>query len=558
MNELTRSIMPFFKKTQIENLRVKPSSFFCLNTAQFLGALNDCIYKLLTIFFLISVLGAEKSNTILSAAGAIYVVPFLLFSVAAGVLADKFSKQKIIIVLKGAEIVILLFALFVFQLKNVWGCYALLFLLATHSAILGPCKYGIIPEVVKKEKIAKANSIITSFTYLSIIIGTFFASFLTEITNYNYLLSASVCLAFALCGFIASFGINKTNSGKSVKKIRVFFVREIIQTILGSRKIALLTPCLFGSAFFLFIGAFTQLNIIPFAIQALQLSEYAGGYLFLLCAIGIAGGALLAGKILKKGISLGVSCLTGFVISILFCLLWLFSSFLIPTITIIILLGITGGIFIVPFDSFIQIYSSPKKRGQTIATANFLGFCGILIASFCLYFFGNILKLSAATGFLYMGLITFLCALFLTARLLATTLPFFSQLLKTKKTSLKNVENIQIFIIKDFRWALLWKAAALSFSCLIFIQKRKNQSIPFLLYIAPNVSFLPEDISLEDAMIHAKKMLKKEEKAYLFHEAAFSIKQKPLTRLSLQEEVGLLSLKKGKKRQTLTLKRHYL
>jgi acyl-[acyl-carrier-protein]-phospholipid O-acyltransferase/long-chain-fatty-acid--[acyl-carrier-protein] ligase len=214
--------MSFFKKMHLNTSSAKSISLSCLNIAQFLGALNDNIYKLLTVFLLISILGAEKSNEILSAAGAVYVIPFLLFSSASGILADRISKQRLILSLKAIEVVILLVALVVFQLKIVWGCYALLFLLATHSAVFGPSKYGIIPELVEKQKIAKANSLITSFTYLAVIIGTFLASFLTEFTNENFVYAVSACLLFAICGFFASLGI-KNSSPKIYKKNSVVF-----------------------------------------------------------------------------------------------------------------------------------------------------------------------------------------------------------------------------------------------------------------------------------------------------------------------------------------------
>ena len=72
-------------------------SFYSLNATQFLGALNDNIFKLLVIYLLIHVKGPAAANTVLSLAGAIFVIPFLLFSSSAGVLADKFSKRTIIV-----------------------------------------------------------------------------------------------------------------------------------------------------------------------------------------------------------------------------------------------------------------------------------------------------------------------------------------------------------------------------------------------------------------------------------------------------------------------------
>ena len=72
-------------------------SFYLLNATQFLGALNDNVFKLLVIYLLINVKGPAAANSILSLAGAVFVIPFLLFSSGAGVLADRISKRTIIV-----------------------------------------------------------------------------------------------------------------------------------------------------------------------------------------------------------------------------------------------------------------------------------------------------------------------------------------------------------------------------------------------------------------------------------------------------------------------------
>lgn len=144
-----------------------------MNISQFLGVINDNVFKFLTVFLLIDIQGVEASSSILFWVGTVYVLPFLLFSSAAGVLADKFSKQKIIVALKAVEVLTTALAIFAFWLESAWACYALLFLLSLHSAAFGPSKYSIIPEIVSHEKISKANGLITSFTYLGVIVVLF-------------------------------------------------------------------------------------------------------------------------------------------------------------------------------------------------------------------------------------------------------------------------------------------------------------------------------------------------------------------------------------------------
>ena len=149
------------------------SSLTYLNVTQFLGALNDNIFKLLIAYFCIEIEGPESSTRVLATAGAIFVIPFLLFSSTSGMLADRFSKRNIIVVCKALELVIMTLGVVALTLKSPWGAYVILFLMATQSALFSPSKYGIIPELVETEKISQANGLITSVTYLAIIIGTF-------------------------------------------------------------------------------------------------------------------------------------------------------------------------------------------------------------------------------------------------------------------------------------------------------------------------------------------------------------------------------------------------
>ncbi|MDN3506105.1 MAG: MFS transporter [Simkaniaceae bacterium] len=389
-----------------------------LNAAQFGGALNDNIYKLVLIFYLIQIHGPEHANTILSIAGAIFVIPFLLFSSAAGILADKFSKNRMIIVIKLTEILIMLVAIAAFAFKITWGTYVLLFLLSTQSAFFGPPKYGIIPELVPKNKVSQANGLITSCTYLAIIAGTGLASFLTDITNRNYVLIGGFCLLVAVIGFLSTYGIKHTDPKGSEKKVHVLFFREIFRTLKASRQQKHLLICIYGGAFFLFVGAFTQLNIIPFAIQSLGLSEVAGGYLFLTTALGIAFGAWFAGKVSRKHhIELGLTCFAGLLIAIFFFVLSL-SAFKLPlAITALFLIGFCGGSFVVPFEAFIQIHSPEKNRAHVIAASNFLSFVGVLLASLALFLFNEVFKFTAAQSFIIMGALTFLFTLTLFFRL---------------------------------------------------------------------------------------------------------------------------------------------
>lgn len=382
------------------------SSFTYLNLTQFLGALNDNIYKLLIVYFLIQLEGIEYSHQVLAVTGAIFVIPFLLFSALSGTLADRLSKRDIIVTTKILELVIMGFGVLAFGFQSKWGSYIILFLLALQSAIFGPSKYGIVPELVSTDKISKANSLMTSFTFLAIILGNFFASFLTQITGRNFIICAIFCTFIALVGVVTSFCIEHTPPSGSSKKLQFFFLREIYQTLKAARQEISLLPAILGSSYFLFVGAFTQLNIIPFAIESLHLSDIEGGYLFFLTALGIGAGSLFAGKVSGRIVELGLVPFGALGIAICAFMLDFFSDHFWVVVPLVTLLGVFGGIYEIPLDSYVQVASPRKVRGQMVAATNFLSFVGVLFASSLIYLNSEVFHIKADSGFTVIGFLT--------------------------------------------------------------------------------------------------------------------------------------------------------
>lgn len=391
---------------------MKKHGFAYLNTTQFLGVLNDNLFKLLLIFMLIEVQGVDHSEIILSLAGAIFVIPFLLFSIPSGVLADRYPKNRIVILIKILEVASALIGVIAFAYESAFGGYLALFLLATSGAIFGPTKYGIVPELVPFEKISSANGYLSSGTFLAIIIGTGLAGGLTVITNNNYFHASLVCLFLALLGLGLSFLVPKTEPARSKKTLSPLFFMEVITTLKQARRVRYLLIAILGSAYFLFVGGYTQLNIIPYAIYCMKLTDVEGGYLFLVTALGIGLGSLIAGKLSGSRVELGLSPI-GIAGMALCCFLLGICSTNLPFVcTVLFFVGIFGGLYLVPLDAYIQAASPADERGQNVAANNFMGFLGVLIASGLIYLLGQMLKLPPQDGFTLLGFLTSIIALF--------------------------------------------------------------------------------------------------------------------------------------------------
>ncbi len=474
-----------------------------LNISQSLGAVNDNLFKFVMAFLLIDTLGKQEASSILSAIGAIYVIPFLLFSSSAGILADRFSKQKLLVLMKVAEMLIMVCAIIAFSSKSVGGCYTLLFFLSVHSALFGPSKYGIIRELVPANALSKANGSVTSFTYLAMIVGTFLASFLTEVTHRSFSIIACICLLIAIGGFFSALALPATLPQGSNKKISPLFISEIYRTLKHTRTIRHLFPAILGSSFFLMIGAFTQLNIIPFAMQSLNLQEIAGGYLFLVTALGIALGSYLGGKASKKNIELGLSCLTGIGIALSFLALALFSTSLIKTLFCLFFIGLLGGAFVVPFDTFIQLSSEDEKRGQTIAATNFLSFLGVFFASCFVYFFNEICGLSPAKSFAVIGGMTLVVSLLFCLRLSDLFLSFFSlkifrhctRFIPPSTKEIEKKENL-VLVLEKASWQQALLLAGL-FSNLHFLVPRKSRQRRWFYSFFYSIHQIGEEVEMQ-------------------------------------------------------------
>ena len=380
--------------------------FRAVNITQCLGVINENLFKLLLIFFLIERDGAAASSGILSLAGAIFVIPFLLFSIPSGTLADKVSKQRVVITTKIGEVFTTIIGTIAFAYSSDFWLYFTLFMLAVQGAIFGPSKYSIVPELVPKEKLSKANGLLSSFTFLGIILGTSFAGPLAELTGKNFVFASLFCFGLAVVGLLFSLKIPYTKPAGTKNKWQWFFFTEVFKTYRKALKTRHLLPAIFGSAFFLFIGGYTQLNIIPYAIDALGKSEIAGSYFFLLTAVGIGLGSLIAGKVSGKNIMLSVAVKGSIGVTIVFFSLGLLPVSLAFDLFLLILLGFFGGLYLVPLDAFIQAASPKEECGQNVAANNFTAFAGVLIASWLIYFLNETLGLSPALGFAVMGLIT--------------------------------------------------------------------------------------------------------------------------------------------------------
>ena len=412
-----------------EDERLEPS-FRWLNWTQFQGALNDNIFKLLVTFFLIRSIGADQASRLSGLGGIIFALPFILFVPAAGVLADRYSKTRITVAAKFGEIAVMAAAVLVFWLCPPSMGFVVLFLMSTQSALFGPTKYGIIPELVRPDQLSRANGYLVSFTYLSIILGTVCAPLLvvqvvgpsiTDNRGELFALAGLACVAIAVTGTLTSLRIRRTPAAGSTASISWMFWRDVTRTLQRNRGDRYLILAILASAYFSLVGAFIQLNLIPFAMVHLGLSETDGGLLFLYAAFGIGGGSLLAGRLSGRNIEFGMIPFGALLIALSSALLFFLPYSVMATRVLMFTAGVGAGLFIIPIEAFIQYRAPRDQMGSVMAANGFLSWMGVLGAGFLVFGFSFIPFWQPAYTFALLGLLT----LFMTIYCLVVLPDFF-------------------------------------------------------------------------------------------------------------------------------------
>ena len=167
--------------------RLFSKGFISLIAVSFFGAANDNILKQILTLMVVggglwaNRLGAGTQGII----SLVLTIPFIILSGYAGQIADKFSKQQVILWVKIAEIPIVLIALLGLLLGSFWLSLFALLLLAVQSSFYGPAKFGVIPEVVDSHRLSQANGLINAISNVAVILGSMAAGPLAD-TRFDF------------------------------------------------------------------------------------------------------------------------------------------------------------------------------------------------------------------------------------------------------------------------------------------------------------------------------------------------------------------------------------
>ncbi|OLQ76157.1 acyl-phosphate glycerol 3-phosphate acyltransferase [Photobacterium proteolyticum] len=419
-------------------MSVKPQSrlltkqrFLPYFLTQAFGAFNDNVYKnvlLILIAFAAPGTLPINSDLVINLAAGLFILPFFLFSASAGVLADKYDKALIMRVVKMAEIVIMSLATIAFLTESYMALLVLLFLMGTQSAFFGPAKYALLPQHLKREELVSGNALVETGTFLAILLGTLLAGVIANQENATVIAATSV-VCFAVIGYLSSRWIPEAKPSNPDIPFKWHPVRQTRHTLSIARKDKTIFQCVMGISWFWFLGACYLTQFPNFAKLHLGGSAAAVSFLLTLFSIGIAIGSLLCDRLsghrIEPGIvPLGSLGITIFGADLMFAtpelvtasqsfLTFVTNPELLRVFVSLTMLGVSGGIFIVPLYAMMQSRAKEEERAQVIAANNIWNAIFMVVSAITAIVFLSVLGLSIPQFFLFLSLLNFFVVLYI-------------------------------------------------------------------------------------------------------------------------------------------------
>jgi 1-acyl-sn-glycerol-3-phosphate acyltransferase len=357
---------------------------------QFLGAGNDNLFKfaftvLVTYQLQVSWLPPAQAGVVI---GALFILPFLLFSATSGQLADKLDKRWLFRRVKELEIAIMGVAAWGFLASNVPALLVCVFLMGLHSTLFGPVKFAYLPQHLTERELTGGNGMVEMGTFVAILLGNLTGGLLVALPDGARLVAMAV-VAMAVLGRVCAQAIPASPPTDPGLRINWNPFTETWRNLHIARENIVVFRSLLGISWMWFFGAVFLSNFPAFSKDVLHGDEHVASLLLVVFSVGIATGSLLCEVLSRRHVEIGLVPL-GAIGMTLFALDLSFAVRGLPVVPLqgvsaflaraehwrilfdLTMLALSAGLFSVPMYALIQIRSQPSHRARIIAANNIL------------------------------------------------------------------------------------------------------------------------------------------------------------------------------------------
>ena len=358
---------------------------------QFAGAANDNLFKfaftvMVTYQLSVSWMPPALAGLVI---GALFILPFLLFSATAGQLTDKYEKTRIIRFVKNLEIAIMLVAGAGFVAGSAAILLGCVFLMGLHSTLFGPVKFAYLPQALNERELTGGNGMVEMGTFVAILLGNVAGGLLVALPAIGHTTVAVACLALALLGRLVAQFIPPAPATDPGLTVNWNPVSETWRNLKLAHGNTVVFRSLLGISWMWFFGAVFLSQFPSFAKDVLHGNEQVASLLLVVFSVGIGIGSLLCEVLSRRHVEIGLVPLGAIGMSVFAIDLYFASRALPPSEVLtlaafaaqpahwrvmadLLLLSLFAGLYSVPMYALIQMRSQPTHRARIIAANNIL------------------------------------------------------------------------------------------------------------------------------------------------------------------------------------------
>ena len=368
-----------------------------LLAGQFLGAFGDNAILAVIVGQLtylqksgaITATELRTSNTIYT---SLLFVPYVLLAPLAGYLNDRYAKTSWLVGGNALKLLGTAVCALSVWFGPTWQGLGYL-VVGIGACFYGPAKYGILPEILPRERLVKANGLVELLTLCAILGGAIAGSVLADVFKDRVLVSYGVLGGIFGAALLLNFLMTPTAAKPAIR------LAASVAAFGGHLRDLFTSPrlgrVLIGTAVFWVCGAVMKINFQPWGLEVLHLPDNTQiALLGLWLSVGVMAGSILAGQLHAVG-DLRRTQAYGFALAALLVLLYSVNSFafwrtpvvqlgplhlVVPVVLLLVGAGVAAGLFLIPLNAALQAESDPAKLGKTIAVQNLCDNLGMCLA----------------------------------------------------------------------------------------------------------------------------------------------------------------------------------
>lgn len=394
--------------------RIKPSdrSVPTLLVAQSISTFNHSLLRsaimALVSFRGLTAFGLSAEATV--AVGTVLIVlPYVLFSLAAGRLADRFDKAKVVTIMMALDVAVMGLGSIGLMMGHSPMLLGALLLAGIQATLLGPAKFAVLPDIVRDDALLSGNGWLSATGTVAILLGLSLGTLLI-LNEAGFWIIVVGAPALSMLGACASLWIKRVPAKAPHLSLQPMALLHDFRAAWGMlRRSAQIVWPLAGSCWFWFQGTvFTAL--LPLYVAKSGMAEQVASVFLLSTALGVALGALAANQLVSRvpPIALALGLLPVIILPIIdFAVLPHGADALgIGRLALDLFVSSAGaGFYLVPLTAAIQRLTPPQERARFVGISHTLSGFAMCLGGASIFVF-PLIGFSVIDIFVLLALVT--------------------------------------------------------------------------------------------------------------------------------------------------------